>query len=272
MAFPVYAVIVTHDSADILTTCLAHLENQTTPLENIIIVDSGSESKDYLRAIKTGKGVRIIAGDNVGYARANNIGYREIEKSEGMVIFMNPDTFLPPDYIALAVKILAENSSAAIISGKLRGFDLKKMADTGRIDSTGIFRKWYGRWYDRGQGSADTGQYDKKCMPPAVCGALMCCNILALQSFNGEVFDGDFFLYKEDIELSLRLRKKGWKLLYDPQLVAFHCRGWQRKRSGISQAMRIVAAESEMLLYRKHPSPYMIWAFLKWSAVKLLRI
>jgi GT2 family glycosyltransferase len=98
----------------------------------------------------------------------------------------------------------------------------------------------------------------------------MCCNGKALQNCV-EVFDSDFFLYKEDIELSLRLRKLGWSLLYDPRLTAYHCRGWN-SRNNMSRALRIVAAESEVLLYKKHPSPFIVWAFLKLMAVKLARL
>ncbi len=37
----------------------------------------------------------------------------------------------------------------------------------------------------------------------------------------GQVFDPDFFLYKEDIELSLRLRKKGWRIVYHPGAISW---------------------------------------------------
>ena len=159
-----------------------------------------------------------------------------------------------------------------MLSGKLLGYDLVQGKPNGRIDSTGITRKWYGRWYDRGQGEPDRKQYEKPETMPALCGALLFCRNKALQTLGKEVFDPDFFLYKEDIELSIRMRKAGWKLLYHPTLTAFHCRGWQNDRSEVSHGLRDIAAKSELLLYKKHPSPYMAWALLKYLLVKVFRL
>lgn len=272
MAESVYIIIVTHDSSDVLLTCLDHLDRQTFPVTSIIVVDSGSIDSHYLQALEQRENFKLILTDNVGFARANNLGFREIPDQEGVVLFINPDTFLPEDYISQAVGILAENKDAAIVSGKLLGFNCELGKTTDKIDSTGIFRKWYGRWYDRGKGEDDSHSYNLTEKIPAVCGALMVCRLAALSAYDGEVFDGDFFLYKEDIELSLRLRRDDWQLIYDPRLVAYHCRGWQEKRTEIPFALRIMAAKNEVLLYKKHPSPYMIWAFLKYFLVVFFRV
>ncbi|MBU1568783.1 MAG: glycosyltransferase family 2 protein [Proteobacteria bacterium] len=273
MAIPVYVVIVTHNSAEELDICLAHLEKQTVPIKGVAIVDSGSTDPNFLDDISPLPGMKIIKTENVGFSRANNIGFKQIvEDREGMVVFLNPDTFLPPDYLAQAVNVLNENPAAAVVSGKLLGFDLKEQKPSGKIDSTGIFRRWYGRWYDRGQGQKDLGQYDLISAPLALCGALMCCRLKALVPFRGDVFDPDFFLYKEDIELCIRLRAAGWTLVYDPKLIAHHCRGWARKRQKVSYDLRLMAARNEVLLYRKHPGPAMVWALLKLFLVQVFRL
>jgi GT2 family glycosyltransferase len=270
MAIPIYVVIVTHNSVEVLDTCLSHLEHQTTPVRAVAIVDSGSDDPHFLDDTSRLAAMRIIKTENVGFARANNIGFKEIVSDlEGMVVFMNPDTFLPPDYLAMAVTVLNENPGAAVVSGKLLGFDIRSMQPSGKIDSTGIFRRWYGRWYDRGQGREDRGQYDLIATLPAVCGALMCCRLKALQPYQGIIFDPDFFLYKEDIELGLRLRAAGWTLIYDPRLIAYHCRGWAKNRTKICYNLRLIAAQSEVLLYRKHPGPAIIWAWLKLFLVRV---
>ena len=143
MAIPIYVIIVTHNSAEVLDLCLAHLANQTAPIRAVAIVDSGSDDPGYLDAASGLSGMRIIRTANVGFSKANNIGFEAIVADpEGMVVFINPDTFLPPDYLALAVTVLNENPGAAVVSGKLLGFDRKAMRPSGKIDSTGIFRRW----------------------------------------------------------------------------------------------------------------------------------
>jgi GT2 family glycosyltransferase len=77
-------------------------------------------------------------------------------------------------------------------------------------------------------------------------------------------------MYKEDIELGMRLRKLGFSIMYDSSLVAYHCRGWQATRKKMAPALRLHAARNEVLLYRKHPSPYMLWALGKYLLVRFL--
>ncbi len=271
MTTPVHIIIVTHNSEDVLPICLSHIDQQTYPVSSIIIVDSGSESTAYLDTLQPSKIIRIIKTENRGFSSGNNLGFREIDSRSGVVIFLNPDAFLSTDYIRNAISLLDTNSLAAIVSGKLLGYDAQKNRATGKIDSTGIFRKWYGRWYDRGIGEEDCHRYDCSDTPLAVCGALMFCRMEALQKYDGQVFDEEFFLYKEDIELSLRLRRDGWQLLYDPDLIAYHCRGWKPKRKNIPFETRLIAAKNEVLLYQKHPSPYILWAILKLLLVKIAR-
>ncbi len=272
MDVSIHIIIVTHNSSEVLPCCLDHLARQNIPLTSIIVVDSGSSDTAYLVALNQEENFKLVLAGNVGFAKANNIGFKEIDDQSGVVVFLNPDTFLPESFLSQASEVLNENSEAAIVSGKLLGFNIEEKRKSGRIDSTGIFRKWYGRWYDRGKGEDDSRKYNRIDNVPAVCGALMVCRMEALQRYNGEVFDADFFLYKEDIELCLRLRRDGWKLIYDPGLVAYHCRGWKDKRKKIALPLRIMAAENEVLLYRKHPSPYMIWALLKYFLISVFRV
>ncbi len=272
MDVSIHIVIVTHNSSEVLPCCLEHLAKQNIPLASLIIVDSGSTDISYLTTLNEKEEFKLILTDNIGFAKANNLGLKEISAQSGVVLFLNPDTFLTEGFILQAIEVLNENSGAAIVSGKLLGFDVKKRKKTGKIDSTGIYRKWYGRWYDRGKGEDESERYNQPDKIPAVCGALMVCRIDALLRYNGEVFDSDFFLYKEDIELSLRLRRDGWDLVYDPRLVAYHCRGWENKRTNIPFELRIMAAKNEVLLYQKHPSPFIIWALLKYFLVSVFRV
>ena len=263
------AIIVTHNDNKVLSRCLQALSEQRGVALEVIVVDSGSDDRTYLHSLQEAYLFTLIETDNVGYGCANNIGYRATDPTREAVVFLNPDTFLPEDYLENALGVLARAPKAAIVSGILAGYDPEKGVPTGRYDSTGIFRKWYGRWYDRDQGVAIREVQRPFGSLTAVCGALLVCRRAALLPFADEVFDEDFFLYKEDIELSIRLRKQGWELLFEPTLCAYHCRGWNRDRQSIPRDIRLTAADNEVLLYRKHPSPYMLWAFLKKALVRL---
>lgn len=273
MNWPVSVIIVTHNSAQVLPRCLEALDRQTMPVESIVIVDCGSTDTTYLERLQNKNGLVLLKTDNIGFGRANNLGLASIKQLSGMILFLNPDTFVYSDSIARASHILQNNDRTGAVTGKMLGFDPILGKPTDMLDSTGIFRKWYGRWYDRGQGESDTGRYDSASVIPAACGAFLFCRAEALMSLAGRgTFDEDFFLYKEDIELSLRLRQRGWQIIYDPALRAYHCRGWQKDRQQVPHSLRRMAAWNEVLLYRKHPSPYIIWAVLKYLLVKYLCI
>ena len=264
----VAAIIVSHNSDSVLPRCLDALAEQTVAVREIIIVDCGSGNRSILLSLGRREGVVLVETSNVGFSRANNLGMEVVSPQTDFVVFLNPDTLLAPGFVETALEICLNNPRAGLVSGKLNGYDVTQNVPTGRLDSTGIFRKWYGRWFDRGQGEQDLGQYDIPAFVPALCGALLFCRMTALRALPGPVFDPDFFLYKEDIELSLRMRKAGWLLLYHPGLLAYHGRGWNKKRGTIPIGLRCMAAANEILLYKKHPSPYMIWAWLKYLLVR----
>ncbi|PHR29044.1 MAG: hypothetical protein COA36_05020 [Desulfotalea sp.] len=265
----VHVIIVTHNSGKELPLCLRALAGQSHPVDTITVVDSGSGNTDYLDGLSQ-KGVTVICTENIGFSGANNAGFQTLRPgAEDIIVFLNPDAFLHEAAVFEMLEIYKKHTNSGCVTGKLLGYDLIGKKRNGLLDSTGVFRKWYGRWYDRGHGIVDVGLYDQLEEVPAICGAFMCCHMRALKPFGGDVFDSSFFLYKEDIELSLRIRRNGWKLLYSPQIIVEHCRGWSQERSSVAYQKRLCSAENEVKLYLKHPSFYMVWAIAKYVAVRL---
>jgi len=266
-------IIVTHNSQAVIGHCLTALANQSLPPTLVVLIDAGSEDTAYVQSYGQQPGFLVRCVENIGFSRANNLGW-QLAAAADYILFLNPDAFLAPDSLEQACALLAENEEVGCVGGRLLGFDAVSGLPTGLLDSTGVFRSWYGRWYDRDQGQEDCGQQSQREEVPAVCGAFLCCRKTALEHValpGGAVFDPAFFLYKEDIELCLRLRQAGWEIVYLPEVRAYHCRGWQRNRKAMSARLRLIAAKNEMLLYRRHPSPYLFWAVLKYAAVRWLR-
>lgn len=269
-------IIVTHNSQGPLPLCLKALKAQTRQPKQIILVDSGSQDIDYLREWESDAAVSLhVAGENIGFCCGNNRGMAEVNSEIKYVLFLNPDAFLTPAFIEKAIALMDEPSSSRIgaISGLLLGYNLADHQPTGRIDSMGIFRTWYGRWYDRGQGDEnDPARTMQREDVPALCGALMFCRAEALRSVElgrDIVMDPEFFMYKEDIDLSLRLRRQGWTLCFDPGLVAYHCRGWKENRAQVPRDLRLLSAKNEMRLYRRMKSPCYLYSVLKYLLVRV---
>jgi N-acetylglucosaminyl-diphospho-decaprenol L-rhamnosyltransferase len=270
-------IIVTHNSQPYLPLCLQALKQQTRPPDQIIVIDSGSQKTDYLRVSMEDLSLQVdVVGENIGFCQGNNRGLSFVDPSTTYVLFLNPDAFLTPIFLEQAIHEmeLPVRERVAALTGRLLGFDIHQQRPTGWIDSTGIFQTWYGRWYDRGQGEPLVpGRYDRMEHVPALCGALMFCRLSALKSVefaSHVVMDPDFHMYKEDIDLSLRLRQKGWSLLFLPHLSAYHCRGWNKERSRVPRSLRLLSARNEMRLHARFKSPYYLYSVLKYFAVQAL--
>jgi GT2 family glycosyltransferase len=260
--FKCAVIIITHDNQLVLDEAIASVRQQTLLPGQIIIVDTGSKDRKYLRQYELSEDTTVIyGGEEIGFCRGNNIGYRAVFPEVEYVLFLNPDAFLFPSFIEEAIHFMEipVNKACGMLTGVLYGYDLANRRPSGLYDSTGIFNKWYGRWYDRGQGQACSDSlYNVNEEVPAICGALMFCRKEALDSVlvrGGEVLDSSFFMYKEDIDLSLRLKRQGWRLMFVSKLAAYHCRGWNPDRKKMARKVRLLSARNEMRIQRKNLSP-----------------
>jgi GT2 family glycosyltransferase len=274
----VSVVIVTHNSGTYISKLMEALEAQTQAPDLVVLVDSGSSNSGYLdRARRSPLPCTVVLEENVGFAKACNIG-RNLSHFNDFILFLNPDAFLAPDFLEEAVKFMKEerNQNVGILTGTLLGYDISRDLPTGLIDSTGIQQAWFGRFYDRDQGRPLSAlhRYNRLGNPvKAICGAAMFARETALRtvSKNGSVFQSDYFMYKEDIDLSLRVGRAGWKLIHHPALTVYHCRGW-KSRKLMPKAMRILSARNEMRLHYCNRSPFVLFSFIKYCIVKLFDI
>lgn len=272
-------IIVTHNSEAYFHKCMNALQQQTHLPHQIIIVDSGSSNKTYLEPYQNQPAIQVcLVEENIGFCQGNNRGWSELLSETDYVLFLNPDAFLTPLFIEQAIQQMEQESFATVgaLTGLLLGYDIHRDQPTGLLDSTGIFRRWYGKWYDRGQGQPyKTGQYEKAENVPAICGALMFCRKEVLDTVllgPCQVMDPSFYMYKEDIDLSIRLRQREWSLVLVPQLIAYHCRGWQKERSQVAKRWRLLSAQNEMRLYKRLRSPCFLYSALKYFLVKAFNI
>lgn len=275
-ATSVGVVVGTYKSEKFIAKNIDCLLRQTVLPAHLIIVDSGSPSQGYVNAAgeqarRLIAAVDIVLEDNIGFSAGYNLGYKRLQDTCQYVLFLNADVFLSQDALARLLALLTGGDKIGATTGLLLGYDIDQDIPTGLIDSAGIFRTWYGRWYDRYQGRRLNEVGLGTCRPvPAVCGALMLCRREALQEValpGGHIFDPDLWMYKEDIDLSLRLRERGWGLVFDPGVQSFHCRGWQ-PREKMPQRLRLMSARNEIKVCLKNRDPRVLYSLVKYFYVK----
>jgi GT2 family glycosyltransferase len=271
-------VIVTHNCERYVRKAMESVNAQTKQPGQIIIVDSGSSTSAYLEAYADQPNVVLVLDtDDIGFCKANNIAMTRLPQKTDYVFFLNPDAMIVPTFLEEAIAYMErpENHQVGALTGKVLGYDIEAGKPSGRYDSTGIFHKWYGKWYDRGQGEyIEQELYNQEETVPAICGAVFFCRKKALDTIllrGKEVFDNTFFMYKDDIDLSLRLRAQKWSIRYVPTLLAYHCRGWNRDRRKMPKRLRLYSAWNELRIHARLRSPLRVaYSLCKYAAVKFL--
>jgi GT2 family glycosyltransferase len=166
----------------------------------------------------------VEMGFDSGFARAMNRG---ISMSNGeFVLLCNADLFPSATYIDEMLGFFAAHPSTGFATGKILRYELNTGAETDVIDTAGLLFSRNRRFLARGEGQRDFGQFDTEEEVFGVDGAALFARRAALEgiAIDQEYFDESFFMYKEDWDLSWRVRLAGWECWYVPSAVAFHGR------------------------------------------------
>lgn len=248
-------IIINYNGKKFLPDLFKSVFSQTYKNTEIIFVDNasldnpGSFIKKKHQSIKT-----IFNKNNLGYAGAANQGIKE---SQGKyILILNPDIFLKEDFIEKLIKRAEKDQNIGAVSGKMLSWSFTNKEKTDIIDSTGILAKKSGFFLDRGQGEKDEDQY-KSGEVFGVSGAAMFLRKKALEDIKifNEYFDNDFFAYKEDVDVSWRLRLLGWKCFFEEKAVLWHCRSLGKKETHLLSKIysrREFSLKAKKLSYRNH--------------------
>lgn len=225
-------VIVSYNSAEDLPACLSSLADQQG-VETVVTVVDNSSTDDSV-ATARGRGVRVLPNtSNRGFAAAVNQGLRGGRSP--WVLILNPDARLMPG--GLPAMIDAANHDTRRV-----GCVGPKTTDTAGVtypsarSFPGVFTAvvhgllgsvWAGnpatkRYHASNEIRDETSEVDW------VSG---CCMVLPRRAWD-EVggFDERYFMYIEDMDLCFRLRKAGWKTVYEPQVTVVHVGGRSSRR------------------------------------------
>ncbi len=279
----VFAHILTWNDHRYLPDLFESIEAQTYKGLNVRILDNGSTDKtvDYLQEHYP----HYIVGRNArnnGFAGGHNQLFRfTVDHLNGedpdrtFILVANSDMIWKPDVVDRLVRALEANDQLAAVQPKIyRAFadhhpddTLTEVVLSDILDTTGLSVKKGWRMSDRGAGELDEGQYDEMNLIFCATGTMSLFRLSALQSVltEGELFDPDFFAYREDCDLAWRLARAGWKSEFVPLAVAHHYRGmfgaekqslWQRfkNRRGQRPFFAALSTRNQLLLLIKNLS------------------
>jgi len=166
--------------------------------------------------------VFIQTGVNLGYAWGNNIGLRFALKRVCIshIWILNNDTVCHLDALKELMACIESDNNIGAAGSKLLYYDrpdILHLAGGCRITP------WLGNTSMIGAGKKDDGKWDRPLEPDYISGASMLIKKKVLEDVG--LLDERYFLYWEDADLGMRMRRMGYRLLYCPASRVWHQEG-----------------------------------------------
>ena len=235
-------IVVNFNGGAMIERCLAALRLQTCTQFATVVVDNCSNDGSAARiAIEFPEVTLLPLESNTGFAAANNYALHNTALGD-WVVFLNPDAFAHPNWLANLLLASAEYPD-------FDGFGSRLCGDSDGLVLDGIGDSYHvsGLVWRTGHGCRVTGAHLRPREIFSPCAAAAMFRRQALESVGG--FDEDYFCYVEDVDLGFRLRLLGYRSLYVPDAVVHHL------GSGV------VGVHSDFQLYHGHRN--LVWVFIK---------
>jgi len=242
----VYITILNYNTHDKTIECIKSLKKlKTRGIDlNVVLIDNNSKEKfeidenDYsdinLVFIKNEENLGFSGGHNMGFSYA-------LEHGADFVVPLNSDTIVDESLIEELIKPFERDDRVGITVPKIyfaKGSEFHK----GRYKKEDLGNViWYAGgitdWNNvisshRGVDEVDRGQYDEIFNTEFATGAcfMISCEVLKRVG----MFDDKYFLYYEDGDLNVRVKKAGYKILYTPKAFLWHSNAGSGGGSGSS--------------------------------------
>jgi GT2 family glycosyltransferase len=233
-------VIVSYNARGDLERCLDSLLADTQIEPEIVVVDNAS-TDDSASAARA-RGVRVIENaENLGFARANNIGIRASTGAD--LLLLNSDTVVPAGAMGRLLAELDRDSEVAIVGPRLVNPEGRPELSLGRM---------LGPWNEFRQKRLAKGDVDRltsqRAYPDWVSGA--CLLVRRVDAEAAGLFDERYFMYAEDVDFCAAIRARGRRVLFTPDVEIIHTRG--RSRAAAPEATSAAYRRSQIAFYEKH--------------------
>ena len=257
--------------------CVLSLQKVYATKLEIIVVDNGS-GRDELRCLQTLANITLIENEvNLGFTGGNNVGIAyAIKNGSDVIVLLNNDTEVEPDFLLPLVEQLKRKETGAVQPKIMTMQRENTLWNVG-----GRFNSWLGLPRVIGEGVHDTGQYDQVRAIDWVTGCCLAARVDVFKEVG--LLDKTYFLLCEDVDWSLRVKKAGYQLMYEPKSKIHHFEGstsrLKNSKEALSPFRLYFNVRNHLFLIKRYTNrltrPFaMILYFTKvlgWSAYFLIR-
>lgn len=223
----IVVIIVTYNGEKYIQNCLDSLLRQRWKNFRVLIVDNSSTDTtlECIKKYQIDKRIIVLKNDkNLGFAKANNIGIRfSLEKLKpDHMLLLNQDTVVQDNLLEQFLYWHNKEGPAAF-SPKILIKKNRRIwwIGTKIFSKSELLKKFkLAVSYHVDKEKPDFFVFSKPIELEAISG---CTLFLPKEIINTVgLFDERFFMYMEDLDYSLRMRKMGYKLLLIPNTVVLH--------------------------------------------------
>lgn len=257
-------VIVNYNVCELLRNCLRSVYATDGDIEfSVCVVDNASVDGSVSMIETEFPEVQLIANSqNVGYPTANNqglklLGVEESQRSHrpSYCLLLNPDTEIPINAFSTLIEFLNSETDVGIVGPKLvlpdgsldlacrRAFPTPIVSAYRMVGLSRMFPK-----------SPRFGRYnmtflseDERAEVDSVVGAFMMVRTDAI--IEAGLLDERFWMYGEDLDWAKRIKDKGWKVVYDPEVTILHIK---RASSRQNRRAQTEFYRAMLIFYYKH--------------------
>jgi GT2 family glycosyltransferase len=274
-------IIVSFNTREVLRECLQSVRRESSGLRfEVLVVDNNSSDGSPEMVEDEFPEVHLLRSQvNLGFGPANNLA---LQSAQGrFVVLLNSDAFLCPGTLALALRHMEEQPEAGLGGARLVGRDFSWQPSARMFPSVFSDALVLTGFAARFPKSRFFGRFDRTWADPAlpsqvdwVPGAFSILRAEVIAKVG--LFDPNFFLYSEEVDLCRRIKQAGYQVWYWPDIVVIHV-GGESSRQVKSLEMSASGAQlirwrmrSTLLYYRKHHGSAALFA--KWLELALYRL
>lgn len=238
--------IITINYNGINDTCklIASIPEESLTTE-VIVVDNASSNDEASEIERLFPKVTVVRSkDNLGFAGGNNLGYKH---SHGkFILFINNDTVFESSRIKPLIDRIESNENIGIVCPKIIFFDNPRLIQyAGYTPLSSITL----RNQAIGCGEQDNGQYNEAHKTSYAHGAAMLVKRSAIEKVG--TMPECYFLYYEELDWSMMMRRKGYEIWYEPHTTIYHK---ESKTTGRQSPLRQYYIVRNRLIFAKRNS------------------
>ncbi|MCL6511057.1 MAG: glycosyltransferase family 2 protein [Anaerolineae bacterium] len=218
MSSSVLIIVLCYNGIELTLACLESLRRLDYARADVLVVDNASSDGTPARVRERFPEITVIeTGRNLGYAEGNNVGLRHaLDHGYDYALLLNNDTEVAADFVTELVRVCEADRTVGVAGPKMYYFEPK-----GYLYSIGGEVDWRrGTTRMIGLDQLDDGQFDGLREVDFVNGCALMARLEAVRQAG--LLDPRFFMYYEETEWCVRIRRAGWRIVYVPRSVIWH--------------------------------------------------